>query len=649
MAAGAPPPPPPRRALRAPGLLALALIAGGCENRVGAGKTLDIELPARSDGSVIQQNPDTGVEPHDAGVEDPVDGGLIIEPFSAATVGTGCVGGAETLYLVLSASAARCADHAQVLTGSPGQDPVAYAELPSLPGPGRHSFEAQVCLTAGGCEARTLTLDVTQSGVGQPLVGRWSIDLDGVRAEGALDAAWCDYTGGSGDGALVQGLTMTEVALYQGVKVSIVQGGQAVAQLNAPLVAGRPALARVFVQLQAGFTARDVVARVTIETPGQAATTLEDSLRVSRGSAEDAPDSTFNLDVPADAMAPGARFQVGLYETASCGGSADPTGVLFPTAGLAALEVREAGDRMRIVLVPVRYDADGSGRLPDVSSAQVARYVDTMFGMYPVPGVSVTVREPFGWDSAISRNGAGWSNILQAILNLRNDDAPDANVYYYGIFAPASSFSNYCSGGCVTGLGPVPGPRDEYSRGAVGVGFTGQSAPETFVHEIGHALGRLHAPCQTSDSDPGFPYNGGRLGVWGFDLVSRTLKEPNDNRDLMGYCDPAWISDYTFDALFTRIASVNGVRPLTSTPPTEFKVLMDDMDGVRWGRTVVLRSAPQGERVDVTWRDDADRILAQDVGFSYALDHLEGRYLLLPAPPEGARTVTLPGLDAVEL
>jgi hypothetical protein len=645
-------------ARRAPPLLllsALALLAG-CENRVGAGRTLDVELPARSDGSVIR--PDTGVDLHDAGLPVdagrdagvPEDAGLVIQPFTAATVGTACVNGAQRLYLVLSAGPARCADHAQVVLQGPQQEAVAWAELTDLPGPGARSVPAQVCLTPGTCQARTLDLQVTQSGAGQPLVGRWSIGLDGVRAEGDLAASWCDYTADApgGGGTLATGLSMSEVAFYQGVKIPVAQGGQAITDLNAPLVAGRPALVRVFVQPQAGFQSRDLVARLTLEAPGQAPVTVEDALRVTRASTEELPDTTFNLDVPADAMAPGMQVRVGLYETSGCGGG-DPAGVLYPTSGLAPLQVKEAGDRMKIVLVPVRYNADGSGRLPDTSSAQVDRYTSLMFGMFPVPGVSVTVRAPFEWDSAISRNGSGWSNILQAILNLRNADNPDANVYYYGIFVPAQTFSQYCSGGCVTGLGPVPGPRDEYSRGAVGVGFSGQDAPGTFVHEIGHALGREHAPCQTSDYDQAFPYTGGRLGVWGFDLVTRTLKEPNDNRDLMGYCDPAWISDYTYDAMLTRIATVNGVRPLTTPAPAEFKVLMDDMDGVRWGDSVILRSSPQGEPVAAVWRDAAGVVLAQDVAFAYALDHLEGRYLLIPAPPEGARTVTLPGLDPVEL
>jgi hypothetical protein len=36
-----------------------------------------------------------------------------------------------------------------------------------------------------------------------------------------------------------------------------------------------------------------------------------------------------------------------------------------------------------VVLVPVRYDADQSGRLPDVTSEQLQRYEDILMAYYP--------------------------------------------------------------------------------------------------------------------------------------------------------------------------------------------------------------------------------------------------------------------------
>ena len=46
--------------------------------------------------------------------------------------------------------------------------------------------------------------------------------------------------------------------------------------------------------------------------------------------------------------------------------------------------------------------------------------------------------------------------------------------------------------------------------------------------------------------DPDYPYPDGSIGVWGYDLLDGRLVDPS-TADLMSYCDPAWISDYSFN------------------------------------------------------------------------------------------------------
>lgn len=626
----------------------------GCDNRIGGGRVLEVDTTPRSDAGVFKPTFDAEVPPELDGGEPPpppVDGGVERNTFTFAAVGSQCVNDAQRPYVILSSEALDCAGFADVLKNGPSGDlQVAYAPLDDLTALGARQVSAQVCLTGAACQARTLQLNVSQIGQGQSLVARYFFEGDGVRDQGDVTAQWCDFDAGAGGGgALASGLTMSEVAIYQGVKISLMQDGTP-QTLNAPVIGGRPALIRVFVRPDANFTPRDIVARLHIEAPGQAPVDLEETVRVSISSSEQNPNTTFNFRIPAAAFALNAGFNVGLYETQGCGGATgSTTGVLYPASGVALLDPQPTGGALKIVLVPVRYNADGSGRLPDVSAGQVSLYRDTMYKLYPVPEVSVTVREPFDWEGGIGANGSGWSAILQALLDLRNSDNPDPNTYYYGIFAPASTFRNYCSGGCVTGLGPVPRATDTYSRGAVGVGFSGSSSPETFVHEIGHAMGRSHAPCQTSNADPAYPYSGGRLGVWGYDLLTSTLIDPNENRDMMGYCDPAWISDYNYEAIFQRIYTVNGARPFTSWAPSRWKVLMDDMDGVRWGNAVVLNEPPRGEPLTVRYLGPQGELMHQDTAHAYTYDHLEGRYLLLPAPPEGAALVEVPGAGQIAL
>ena len=87
---------------------------------------------------------------------------------------------------------------------------------------------------------------------------------------------------------------------------------------------------------------------------------------------------------------------------------------------------------------------------------------------------------------------------------------------------------------------------------SVGVAYNGYpvafGAPDrhTFVHELGHNMSLRHAPCGgAGGADPAFPHAEGSSGAWGYDFERRELVDPSIP-DLMGYCEPNWISDYFF-------------------------------------------------------------------------------------------------------
>ncbi|MBE0699895.1 MAG: hypothetical protein IH586_23465 [Anaerolineaceae bacterium] len=46
--------------------------------------------------------------------------------------------------------------------------------------------------------------------------------------------------------------------------------------------------------------------------------------------------------------------------------------------------------------------------------------------------------------------------------------------------------------------------------------------------------------------DSNFPYANGSIGQYGLDVANGTVYSPDFNRDMMGYCYPRWISDYTY-------------------------------------------------------------------------------------------------------
>ena len=47
-----------------------------------------------------------------------------------------------------------------------------------------------------------------------------------------------------------------------------------------------------------------------------------------------------------------------------------------------------------------------------------------------------------------------------------------------------------------------------------------------------------------------YPYAGGAIGVYGYDLLLSALKYPTQ-ADIMGYCNNDWISDYNYKGIMS--------------------------------------------------------------------------------------------------
>ena len=429
------------------------------------------------------------------------------------------------------------------------------------------------------------------------------------------------------------GVDITEIALYQGVKRPLMANGAAVTS-GIPIVAGRDALIRVFAVVQDGYDGGPVVARLYLgglAQPYEAEGTVDSPT-------EDILSSTFNFDVPGADIGNGFSYRVELKQAGS------PTAVYpgagFPAAGFEGAEVRSAGAALKIKLVPVIYEADGSSRMPDTSPAQIQAFEDQFYGMYPVPAVEISLRAPMSWNQVVFADGGGWSDLLNAIADVRADEAaPD--VYYYGIFAPAASVAEYCASGCPTGLGFQGAPADPNTRAAIGLGFSGALAPETAVHEVGHNHGRSHAPCGgPPNTDPDYPYPTAGIGSWGYNLLTGQLYSPSGYFDLMSFCQPVWVSDYTYNGLFNHIAAVNGaniVYPPELLNRTYDRVSITPNGELSWMNPIQLATPPMGEEQSVVLTSEAG---AETVtGWFYGYDHLDGGVVLWPATPQPLQRV----------
>lgn len=318
-----------------------------------------------------------------------------------------------------------------------------------------------------------------------------------------------------------------------------------------PLVAGRNGLLRVFAmasipnadlpQVRVRFyKAGALLSTVVIPSPGASV-----PLSVDEG----------NLGASWNATVSGALLQPGLsmlvdVDPANQVAETSEADNLFPASGTAApLDIRTTST-LNIRFVPVIQQNGDTGR---ISEANRAAFVDPMLRMFPVAAIDADLHAAYvTFAPQLQSNGNNWSAVLNEINTLRVVEG--ATRYYYGVVrvGPCSPSTSTCYTSGVAGLGYIGLPA------AIGWDYPG-SGPSVMAHELGHNFGRYHAPCGgPSGVDPAWPHAthpGAQIGNFGYDIVSGVLKSAVSTFDLMSYCDPEWISDYTYRAIQTYRAA----------------------------------------------------------------------------------------------
>jgi hypothetical protein len=442
------------------------------------------------------------------------------------------------------------------------------------------------------------------------------------------------------------GVKISQVAMMQGLKSTLMKDGQPVGPdgREVPVVIGRDALLRVFLQPDASFQSREVIVRLDLTANGMALPAMEQKVVPVPGQ-DKVLTSTANFEIPGANVTGDLTWAVSVRESdpKNIVKDGDISGAQFPTDGTQiALSPFDSGESLKIVVIPVQYMADGSGRLPDTSDAAIAKLRDLMYALYPVRKVEITVGEEFPWSTRISPGGSGWDQLLSAIARKRLQDRVPQNVYYYGLFNPASSLRQFCGNGCVLGLSSLAmDVEDNWARASIGLGypdgFDGEDgASNTFVHEVGHAHGREHAPCGLGGqpSDPDYPHTNAKIGLWGYDLINKSIIDPEGrSRDMMGYCSPQWISDYTYLALYDRISTLNAMnrRAGALTQKGTFRSYIVGADGtLSGGDRIEIEGVVRGVSKGVERVDQTGTVAEKIEGHFYPFDHLPGGTLLVP-------------------
>lgn len=446
----------------------------------------------------------------------------------------------------------------------------------------------------------------------------------------AADASSCS------DAPLATGLRIGEIALYQTIKVSLYKGGTWVTTRTAPVVQNKKSMVRVFVNRTSGYQPRMLRGVLTL-TDGTNSTQLTDQRMLTADSTDDQLNSTFTFQVDGAKLNDGTQFSVAIQELSCTGGTssasdAGSTDARYPATGTRSLETANIG-KLKVVVLPVSLN----GRVPVTTDAELANMRAALLAYYPVPDVDISVRAPLVWSYPVdAQDGSSWSNLLNGIMAERRKDAVASNVYYFGLMQPAATFKAYCSRGCILGLAPQTTMVQPSAQIGLGASFADAQTYETMVHELGHAHGRGHSPCVEGGTidgvDQSYPDPTGATITWGWDSRISALMPPTD-KDIMGYCQPNWISQYNYSALATRSQSVN------------FKALVvGQKDAVRWqhvllyangtarwgGSTETEQPGGNVEQADVL--DAQGNVIAQTEIVRVPLSHTGDEFGYIPAP-----------------
>lgn len=306
---------------------------------------------------------------------------------------------------------------------------------------------------------------------------------------------------------------------------------------SVPLVAGRDAFLRVFgVSTRSARVKPDVLVRLYHGTTPVLSYPLQfkaDSVLTSPSQA--ALSTSWNVMIPGRFVLPGLRVQAVIDPDRLIPETSESDN-LWPADGNTHLVPVRAVPDFRVRFVPVVQEATGlSG---SVTAATAEKFLADVRVLLPVAGYEADVRAPYTSNGPALEPDNGndaWGALLSELHALKRADRDSR--YYYGVVKPP-----YIDG--VGGIGYVGGT----ARVALGWDRL-PSGAYVMAHELAHNMGRTHAPCGVTSPDPSYPHAGGRIGVWGFDPVWLTLKSPSVWKDLTGYCNPYWVSDYSWEAM----------------------------------------------------------------------------------------------------
>jgi hypothetical protein len=444
---------------------------------------------------------------------------------------------------------------------------------------------------------------------------------------------------------LAPDVSVSGVSVFQSVEVPLWAAGEERTELNAVVAAGKAAVVVVSLEPAAGFDGREVLVALAVDH-GTGPSWQQTTFVPTGPSGFDRPESVVVFELSAEQVAGELALAVAVVDPlASVVPEGTPHAARYPADGtLRPVPLGSAPDPVRLVLIPVRYARDGNEYVPDTSPEQLELYRQVLMATYPAVAWDIVLHDEIFWDRPPGWSGFNFGALNAHVSELKASEGDIPQSHYYSLVAPDESFAAYCSPMCVAGESYlVTNAAASDLRVGAGLGFTGPESAWTMAHELGHVFGRGHSGCSVPRDDRDYPYAGGVIGVWGRDPRDGRFFPP-ETADLMGYCTPVWVSDYTWNRMFERLEELAALG--AKRRPDPYRILHVDLDAglSSWGAETVFEPSEHDATVPARLLGD-DPAATMELPVVWQSDH---RHAAVLVPVDLApRLRELPGLASV--
>lgn len=384
--------------------------------------------------------------------------------------------------------------------------------------------------------------------------------------------------------------TVTDIEIFQASQTD---------SNGVPLVAGKTAVARIYAQLLDGISPTGVIVSLTAVRNGSNLGTINASgpATVPSSPERGVYNSTFNIILPGSWLSGQVQLTAKVDPANAVPESNENNNQFDRTVNFNNVP------DLQIFLVPIDYSHQGPTNPGFYPGQGVDNISDWIRRAYPVDNVNVTIRPHYGFSGNLQDNsGSAWINLLNQIYLLKLGDGypEETPIVYYGLIPVNNGSTQWFSNG-IAGIGWISPPGQNF-REALGLNLGANDETGILAgHEVGHNLGRQHAPCGSpAGPDPSYPYTGASIGQYGTDINGNnvSLNTPTSHVDVMSYCSPEWVSDYTYTALYNNQRTQGLSGPTQRTERLVIRASLTDDDVATLAPTYAFSIASSSQPTD---------------------------------------------------